>query len=255
MSNPMETAATNTRIPPPSNRVRGLFATHRLRSLFAINRTRRLLAIDRVRILFAINGIRCLLAMRRLRSFSASNATPNLFGSLGSCGFRVLKSGIRFFPIRPWVAPRAHIGAEMDEFAMNPANQPPATPPPVRLPISDSPLSPFHFVETIVDVRCYPGVTGEPRGIVRVDYFYLGQGPDAVGAAAEKIESRAVLGGGRFRSQSCSASHVSAPCAGGVELVYVVSDPSRERVPRGPVASMPPFFKSTVSMSPCISAA
>jgi hypothetical protein len=41
---------------------------------------------------------------------------------LGSSGFRVSKSGISFSSIRTWVALRGHIGAQMDEPAMNRAN-------------------------------------------------------------------------------------------------------------------------------------
>jgi hypothetical protein len=136
----VDAAPTSKRITPPTSEMRTLFASSRPQSPFAIDWIRCLVVISRARSLFAINGIR------------------SLFGSLGSGGFRVSKSGINFSSICTWVALRGHIGAQMDEPAMNQANQPRVTPPPMRLPISESPCSPFHLVETIVDARCYPGV-------------------------------------------------------------------------------------------------
>jgi hypothetical protein len=100
--------------------------------------------------------MRSLPALNSLLSLFASKVIRGLFGSSDPCGFRVSKSkfGISFSSIRPWVALRAYIGAEVDESTMNPVIKPPATPPPMRLPISDSPFAPLHIVQTIVEGRC-----------------------------------------------------------------------------------------------------
>jgi hypothetical protein len=105
-----------------------------------------LFAISEWRIVLAIVRMRGLLALNSLLSLFAISGMRGLFGSLDSCGFRVSKSGISFYSIRPWIALRAYIGAEVDESTMNPIDQPPATPPSMGLTISDSPFSPFHIV-------------------------------------------------------------------------------------------------------------
>lgn len=56
---------------------------------------------------------------------------------------------------------RANIGAEVDESTMNPVNQPPAAPPPMRLPLSDSPFSPLHVVWAIVEAGCWLSVNSK----------------------------------------------------------------------------------------------
>jgi hypothetical protein len=113
--------------------------------LFAISEWRIVLAIARMRSLVALNSLLGLFAISGMRG---------LFGSLDSCSFRVSKSGISFYSIRPWVALRAYIGAEVDESTMNPIDEPPATPPSMWLPISDSPFSPFHIVWAMVEAGC-----------------------------------------------------------------------------------------------------
>jgi hypothetical protein len=45
-----------------------------------------------------------------------------------------------------------------DQRKTDPTGHPPEAVLSIRLPILGSPFSPFRFVETIVDARCYPGV-------------------------------------------------------------------------------------------------
>jgi hypothetical protein len=136
MRTPTGAATIANRRPPPITRLRFLFAINEWRSVLAMDKMRRLLAVNRLLSLFAISGMR------------------GLFGPLDSCGFRVSKSGISFSSIRLWVALGAYIGAEVDESTMNPVDRPRAAPPPMGLPISDSPISPFHFVQTMVEAGC-----------------------------------------------------------------------------------------------------
>src|SRR5215217_5151443 len=150
MSSPTGAATANKRT-SPTNRLRYLFAIS-LRYLFAITERRSALAIDRMRNVLALN---------RLLSLFVIEVIRGLLGSLDPCGFRVSKSGISFSSIRPRVALRAHIGAEVDESTMNPVNQPPAAPPPMRLPLSDSPFSPLHVVWAIVEAGCWLSVNSK----------------------------------------------------------------------------------------------
>src|SRR5215210_9210844 len=139
MSSPTEAGATTNMRTPTINRLRSLFAISERRIVPAIDRMRTLLALNRWLSLFAISGMR------------------GLFGSLDSCGCRVSKSkfGISFSSIRPWVALRVHMVAEVDESTMNPGDQLRAAPPPMLLPISDSPYAPFHLVQTMVEEWCW----------------------------------------------------------------------------------------------------
>src|SRR5215211_5950248 len=157
MNSPTEAAAITNKTTPPINRLRSLFSISARRSVPAIDSMRSLSALNRLLSLFAIRGIR------------------GLFRSFDPCGVRVSKSksGISFYSIRQRVALRAHIVSERDESTMNPVNQPPAAPPPIRLPISASPFPPFHLVEIIVEGRCYPGVNGMTQRIVRIEYSDL----------------------------------------------------------------------------------
>jgi hypothetical protein len=111
-----------------------------------------------------------------------------LFGPLDSCGFRVSKSGISFSSIRLWVALGAYIGAEVDESTMNPVDRPRAAPPPMGLPISDSPISPFHFVQTMGEAGVSWTLPGEPQGILRIEYFLDVGAPEGPGPSAGATE-------------------------------------------------------------------